>query len=128
MRKEIEKHQEECPFFLLSCSLGCGWSGIRKDHGDHLTSCPHEKVSCLEVSQGCDWSGIRKEEKEHSQLCPCVVVGCSAIDFGCEWRGKRKELFVHEKSCLVFPLRAPLLRITQNFNLELQKASLYFWK
>ncbi len=122
--RNMEAHQEMCPFGLQSCPNQCGEMVQRRSVGDHLrTTCPkrpincdfcdapisfdHKQVhldTCPKVTISCDYckeSMLREKMMTHlKNICPKMVILCRFHAIGCTERLERELMPGHLKSTM----------------------------
>ncbi|OZJ03895.1 hypothetical protein BZG36_03953 [Bifiguratus adelaidae] len=65
-RGEHEKHLLECQELIIPClyaDLGCSWTGLRKERGEHLLDCLYEKLKGYFAIQKSKEEAMKKEIK-----------------------------------------------------------------
>ena len=84
-RMSRQNHAEQCKFYPVACSNGCGATFERCFLDQHLandcTSRPAECEFCSEMIKTCD-------QLEHLRTCPKFVTGCPN---GCDMKDLLRE-------------------------------------
>jgi len=66
---KYKAHEEECPGLRGQC-MHCRLEIERSELKEHGFTCEEATISCYSSSLGCPWSGQRKELSHHQAACP----------------------------------------------------------
>ena len=96
MRKNLEKHLEQCPNRNYKCQ-SCGKEGtFAYAKKIHEAECEKKTISC--TNSECNQTMERGELKKHIENdCDYAVISCRYKSFGCDVKMKRKDMGVHEQ-------------------------------
>lgn len=90
-RKDLAKHEQECPFRPSECSH-CSTPVEVNKMDEHLEVCKMIDVTCTK----CEMVMKRGELEAHlKEKCPEELISCQFSDSGCEAKLLRKELAAH---------------------------------
>ncbi|KAF8461353.1 hypothetical protein BDZ91DRAFT_851056 [Kalaharituber pfeilii] len=68
-KMDLEAHDKECPGLQGTCQH-CGAEFMRPHIKEHELSCDEATISCTSSSLGCPWTGRRRELSSHQTACP----------------------------------------------------------
>ena len=108
-RRDLESHENECPYIFIECPHACRGKDDEAIHrlrrgevDEHLRRCVRAPIDCPLAKNGCEWQGCREDVKSHvDNDCTEVVVKCT--NHGCEFASvemTRKCLQKHLQVCL----------------------------
>ncbi len=94
-RRNLQKHEEECEWRLVSC-VHCEYEGSFKYIiGKHTDGCPGIPVVC--TNNGCQEKVRRSRLKTHQESCLHKIVSCRYSSVGCKRKIKKKDIQSHNK-------------------------------
>jgi hypothetical protein len=94
---DAAQHVElRCQFATLSCPH-CGLSMCRRDHSQHVLSCPKKPILCPDCALG-PFSPAPGGNLETHRLKDCPKTPCSCEHCGI-WKGCRESLATHVSAC-----------------------------
>ncbi|KAI5795562.1 hypothetical protein EDC01DRAFT_56340 [Geopyxis carbonaria] len=65
---DLENHELRCPHLTAECNH-CAIEFPRSDILEHESACEEAIIACSSSSVGCPWSGRRKESSDHAASC-----------------------------------------------------------
>lgn len=102
-----QNHAEQCKFFPISCSNGCGARFERCFENQHLSNdCAHRQVDC----DFCSTKIRSVDEVEHLRTCAKFVIGCP--------NGCGVKQLVREQVCFIAMLISTTFTFAQNVRTE----------
>ncbi|CAG8465656.1 12004_t:CDS:2 [Ambispora gerdemannii] len=108
LRKEIEKHRQECTFKMMACPLKCPKKFSKmeevKEHCEE--DCINRKVTC----NRCKVTILCYQLDDHDTICLGKIIKCPHRNIlgsfgGCTEEFERKQLSEHLKTCKFEPFK-----------------------
>ena len=92
-------HLDDCPYNLVSCTIGCNDKVQRRNLDRHLTKeCPKRSYECSHCKEVGEHQHITGPG--HLDTCPNLLISCSM----CPKRTRRCNMAAHEAKCRLEPV------------------------